>query len=254
MEIIIDLKKSLEENASDYFDLAKKIKKKIEGAKRAIEIAERRLEKNKKAAATPILIKKRKRKVEWFEKFRWFISSDGFLCIGGRDATTNDIIIKKYTEKNDLVLHTDMAGSPFVVIKSDSKEIPNTTINEAAEFTATFSRAWKHGYSSLEVFFVKPEQVTKEAKAGEYLTKGAFLIKGKTNYLKPRLNLAIGIYGEKIMAGPISAIKKHCKEYVEILQGNEKTSTIAKQIQKIMGGDLDEIVRAIPAGGCKIKK
>ena len=28
---------------------------------------------------------------EWYEKFRWFYSSEGFLCIGGRDSTTNDI-------------------------------------------------------------------------------------------------------------------------------------------------------------------
>jgi len=42
---------------------------------------------------------------EWYEKFRWFISSDDFLILGGRDATSNEIVIKKHTEKNDLVFH-----------------------------------------------------------------------------------------------------------------------------------------------------
>ena len=56
-------------------------------------------------------------KREWYEKFRWFISSEGFLVIGGRDATSNEIVIKKHADKNDLVFHTDIKGSPFHLSK-----------------------------------------------------------------------------------------------------------------------------------------
>ena len=56
----------------------------------------------------------RQKKREWYEKFHWFFSSEGFLCVGGKDATSNEVIIKKHLEKNDLVLHTDMAGSPLL--------------------------------------------------------------------------------------------------------------------------------------------
>ena len=120
------LDKSIEENASVYYNNAKKFKKKKEGANIAIEIAKKKLEKLQKTAKKEDdkeEITKEIRKKEWYEKFRWFISSEGYLAIGGRDATTNEIIIKKHTEKNDIVLHTDMAGSPFFVIKVGKDKI-----------------------------------------------------------------------------------------------------------------------------------
>ncbi|MBC8501154.1 MAG: DUF814 domain-containing protein [Nanoarchaeota archaeon] len=254
MKLVLDIRKSVEENAAEYFEKAKKAKKKLKGAKKALEKSKEKLKKieKKEIVFEEPKIKKIKKR-EWFEKFRWFVSSDGFLVLGGRDATTNEIVVKKYTDKNDLVFHTDMAGSPFVVVKSEGKSIPKTTIQEAADFTADFSRGWKQGMSTLDVFYVNPEQVSKEANPGEYMPKGAFMIRGKTNYVTPNINLAVSIYKDKAMAGPVSAIKKHCKEYVEIVQGEKKTSEVAKKIQKKIGGDLDEIIRALPAGGCEIK-
>lgn len=254
MKINIDFRKSVEENAAEYFEKAKKAKKKHTGAKKALVKTREKLEKAKnKVVVTeePKITKLKKR--EWFEKYHWFVSSDGFLVIGGRDATTNEIVIKKHTDKDDLVFHTDMAGSPFVVLKSEGKKIPKTTIQEAADFTADFSRGWKKRMSTIDVFHVNPDQVTKEANPGEFLPKGAFMIRGKTNYVNPTMNLGIGIYKDKVMAGPIAAIKKHCKEFIEIIQGEKKTSDIGKKVRFIIGGDLDEIIRGLPAGGCDIK-
>ncbi|MFC2136177.1 NFACT RNA binding domain-containing protein [Bacteroidota bacterium] len=254
MKITLDFRRSVEENAADYFVKAKKAKKKLKGALKALEKTKEKL---KKAEEKELVFEEAKirkiKKHEWFEKFRWCVSSDGFLIIGGRDATTNEIVIKKYTEKEDLVFHTDMAGSPFVIVKSEGKKIPETTMQEASDFTADFSRAWKKGLTTLDVFYVNPDQVTKEAKAGESLTKGAFMIMGKTNYLNPKMNLAVGIHENKVMSGPITAVKKHCKEFIEVIQGDKKTSDIAKLIRKTIGGDLDEIIRALPAGGCNVK-
>ena len=255
MRITLDLKKSIDKNASEYFEKAKKAKKKLAGAIKALEKTKVKLtaETEKKVVVKKKLIKTVKK--EWFEKFRWCYSSDGFLMIGGRDATTNEIVIKKYTEKNDLVFHTDMAGSPFVVIKNpDNKKIPDTTKQEAAELTAAYSRAWKNGLGSLDVFYVTPEQVSKKAKAGEFLPKGAFMIYGETKYLQPKVEIAIGIYKDKVMAGPVSAIKKHCKDVIMVIPGNEKASSVAKLIRKILGASLDDIIRVIPAGGSTIKK
>lgn len=254
MKITLDIRKSVEQNAEEFFSKAKKAKKKLEGAKKALIISKEKLRKaeEKEVIAEAPKIKKVKKR-EWFEKFRWFVSSEGFLVIGGKDATTNEILIKKHTEKEDIVFHTDMAGSPFVVIKAEGKQIPKNTIQETSDFTADFSRGWKKGMSSLEVFHVKPDQVTKEANTGEFLPKGAFMIRGKTNYITPKINIAIGIYEDKVMSGPVSAIKKNCKECVEIFQGEKKTSEVAKLVKKKIGGDLDEIIRALPAGGCNIK-
>jgi len=252
MKIKIDINKSVEKNAAIYFDKSKKAKKKLEGAKEALERSKKKLAKLKKEKPKQEKKQKKETKKEWYEKFRWFISSEQFLCIGGRDATTNEIIIKKYAEENDLVFHTDIAGSPFFIIKTENKKPTEKTINETAIATAGFSRAWKMGIASADVFYVKPEQVTKKAKAGEYLQKGAFMIYGKKNYLKPAIKFAVGKINDKIMAGPINAIKKNCEKFIEIEQGNEKASSVAKKIQKKIGGEIDDIIRVLPAGGCKI--
>ena len=81
--------------------------------------------------------------------------------------------------------------------------------------------------------------------------KGAFMVYGKTNYIENKVNLAVGIAKDgAIMSGPVEAIKKNCEKYVALKQGNEKVSVIAKKINYKLGSgfDLDEIIRALPAG------
>ena len=260
MRLVLDLTKSIDENAAAYFERAKKVKKKIEGAEEALkasikklkelELAEEKMTLEKASAA-----KLKERKQEWYEKFRWFISSEGFLVIGGRDATSNEIVIKKHAEANDLVFHTDMAGSPFFVIKGENRQIGEKTMEEAADATVTFSRSWKLGLQTTSVFHVSPGQVSKKTKAGEYMGKGAFMIYGKTNYINNKLNLAVGMtkHGQ-IMAGPLDAAKAHCEKFVALEQGDEKSSSIAKYIQRNIGGGIDEIIRALPSGEFRVKK
>ena len=212
MDIVIDINKSVEQNAEVYFERAKKFKKKMPGIRKTIDLNKHKLELlNSKETlltrqSTRSIIKK-----EWYEKFRWFYSSDNFLVIGGRDATTNEIIIKKHTEKNDIVFHTELPGSPFVIIKNpDNKQVPESTINEAAEFCASFSKSWKSGRTTAEVYHITPEQVSKEVPAGlSKPGKGSFMIYGKRNYLTPKINVAVCNHDGRIMAGPISAISKH---------------------------------------------
>jgi len=274
MKISLDLTKNIDKNASIYYDKAKKVKKKIEGAKEALEISFKKLKKLEKQRDDEIKVQEKKKTIkrEWYEKFRWFISSEDFLCIGGRDATTNEIIIKKHTENNDIVFHTDMAGSPFFVIKTQENlrfsgsqkskgflrtegKTPKATLTEVADATVSFSRVWKLGMQTSPVFWVTPEQVSKEPQSGEYLSKGAFMIYGKTNYIDNKINCAIGMLEDgRVMAGPVEAIKVHCKDYMELIQGKERASAVAKLIQKKIGGELDEIIRVLPSGGCKVKK
>ena len=259
MEIEFDLTKSVEENAGKYFEAAKKAKKKLEGAKAALAETKKKLdlllhqesqfleEQAQKAVKT-------EKKREWYEKFHWFISSEGFLCLGGKDATSNELVIKKHTDRNDLVLHTDMAGSPFFVIKN-GQEAGEETIKEAAQAVAVYSRAWKLSHTSADVFYVKPEQVTKEARPGEYIPKGSFMIYGKTQYLYPKLEYAIGLIGEEIIGGPASAVEKQTKNFVLVMPGKENKGILAKKIKhQLKGGDLDEIAKFLPAGGAEIKR
>lgn len=260
MEIEIDLQKSVEENAATYFEFAKKAKKKLEGAKKALQESKAKLaalqkheekfwveehkKQEKKATA---------RKKEWYEKFHWFVSSEGFLCLGGKDATSNEIVIKKHTEKGDLVFHTDMAGSPFFVVKN-GQQAGEKTIQEAAQAVAVYSRAWKLGYTTTDVFYVLPEQVSKETESGEYMAKGSFMVRGKTHYLHPKLEYAIGMSAGQILGGPLSAIAPQTTAHVIVVPGEEKKSALAKKIKsKLKGGDLDEITSFLPAGGADLK-
>jgi predicted ribosome quality control (RQC) complex YloA/Tae2 family protein len=248
----LEITKNVEQNASAYFERSKKLKSKTKGAREAIAKMKRQLGRVR-PSTKPSSVLARPRRKAWYEKFRWFISSEGFLVIGGRDATSNEIVIKKHAEQGDLVLHTDMAGSPFFVVKSGGKVPGEQTVMEAADATASFGRAWKRGLPYIEVFCVRPEQVSKQAQSGEYLPKGAFMIRGKTKYVENRINVAIGLYKGAVMAGPKEAVQKHCETHIEIIQGERKTSDMAKRVQKRIGGELDDIVRAMPAGGCDIK-
>ncbi|MBT5022258.1 DUF814 domain-containing protein [Candidatus Woesearchaeota archaeon] len=285
MKIRLEINKTVDQNAQTYFEKAKKARKKMKGAQEALVKSQKKLDEAKLKGEDELALLDedarlekerdvRQQKKEWFETFRWFRSSEGFLVIGGRDATTNEIIIKKRVEKNDIIFHTDMSGSPFFVVKkeinelhnlksdstsdseSDAIEIGEITIQEAADATLCYSKAWKLGFGTTEVFWVKPEQVTKEAQSGEYLAKGAFMIRGDTNYVRPKISLAVGLDKDgRVMGGPLDAIKLHCKKYVEIIQGDDKPSSVAKLIRKeLVDCDLDEIIRAIPGGGCKVKK
>jgi predicted ribosome quality control (RQC) complex YloA/Tae2 family protein len=267
-KITLELGKSLGENASAYFDAAKKARAKAERAKEALKQSEKKLILLAKAEPEKKQIEiKKVRKKEWFEKFRWFTSSEGFLVIGGRDSTTNEIVIKKHTDKNDIVFHTDMAGSPFFVIKTRAensqaettveKKPGEATFQEVANATASYSRAWKMGYTTTDVFYVNPDQVSKTAQAGEALPHGAFMIYGKTTYLRPEMKCAIGIKEGTVIGGPVNAIKANAEKYIVIVQGEDKPSDIAKKVKKLLGDsslDLDEIIRFLPPGNCRIEK
>ena len=261
VRITLDLSKSVEKNAEVYFNKSKKAKKKLEKTitalirikKRNLRFEKERKEKRKKELEKEEELKNIPEK-EWYEKFHWFTSSEDFLVIGGKDATSNEIVVKKHTDPGDIIFHTDIAGSPFFIIKTKGKKPGKATLQETAIATASYSRAWKLGISSAEVFYVNPDQVTKKAKAGEYISKGAFMVYGKKNFLKAELGLAIGLKDNKVMAAALSAVKKHCKEYIEVQQGKEKKSATAKKIQKKIKAHVDDIIRVLPTGGLNIKK
>ncbi len=261
MKISMKLNESLDHNAQIYFKKAKKLRKKISGAEKAIEITKQKILKAENADKEKVsIIKKIKKKLDkkWFEKFHWFITSNGFLVIAGRDASTNEDVIKKYTDKEDIVLHTDMAGSPFAVIKKESKEIDifEKDIEEAADFILAYSRAWKKGYGSADIFYVNPDQVSKTANPGEHLSSGAFMVRGKTNYIQNKINFCIGMYNEnfgdysnKVFAGPEEAAKIHCKKYFKLVPGRQKISEIARIVRADFCSnlDLDEFIRSVPS-------
>jgi len=262
-EIELDYLKSLEENASIYFDKAKKAKSKAERIRTAIENTNKRIKKeSKKSYTQPNNAVYKKRKRGWFEKFRWFYSSDGFLVVGGKDAQTNETIVKKHMEEKDLYFHADIQGAPHCVVKTGGKEVPEQTKKEAAQFAGIFSKAWSAGLSSVDVYSVSPEQVSKKAPSGESMGTGAFMIYGKREWFKKvAVLIALGVDKEgRIISGPESSVKVYSSHVVLIGQGRSKKGETAKQAKaffesKGIGKDihLDEFIAMIPAGGTEIR-
>ncbi len=202
-EFKLDLTKSFSDNINLIFSKAKVAKTKMEGALEALKKTEQQLKEEQEQ--TDLVSSKRITLVKdprprWYQKFRYFISSDGFLVLSGRDASSNETIVKKHMNPNDVFLHTDMPGSPVTIIKNPEKiQIPERTLREAASFTASYSRGWKNGWGNTEIFWVNPDQVSKTPKAGEYVAKGSFIISGKKNHIsKPYMELAIGVLLEDI--------------------------------------------------------
>ena len=266
MEIRIDLRKSLPENARGYYERAKKAKAKVAGAKKAIAETRKKIEQLvEEPAETKITLKKKKAK-RWFEKFRWFESSDGFLVIGGRDATSNEVLVKKHLEPNDLVFHADFHGAPFFIVKNPKKkEIPEQTKKEAAITAASYSKAWGGGKGSCDVYYINPDQVSKTPPAGEYLTKGAFMIYGRKNFLRGvELKVAVGVkLGEdaEVIGGPVEAIAGQTRHYAKLGVGDMKSGELARRIkdsvmkkaskedaEKIKSINLGDIQYWIPSG------
>ncbi|MFT4250286.1 MAG: NFACT RNA binding domain-containing protein [Candidatus Woesearchaeota archaeon] len=256
MQIRLDLTKNLQENAAEYFQKAKKAKNKLPGAQQALTKAQEKAKKSKEETQkTQQRIQLQKPKEHWYHKYHWSKTTTENLLIAGSNAAANETLIKHQTTPEDLIFHTDMAGSPFTILQA--KTPTQQDLQEAAQLTAAYSKAWSKGLATLEVFYVKPEQVTKEAQSGEYLSKGSFMIRGETNYLHPEVRLCIGVikqegYEKEVFVGSKESCKKHCSEYAEIIPGEEKTSDVAKQLRKRLGGDLDAYIKAIPAGGSKI--
>ncbi|MDY7082724.1 MAG: NFACT RNA binding domain-containing protein, partial [Halobacteria archaeon] len=96
----------------------------------------------------------------WYDRFRWFRTSDGFLVIGGRNADQNEEIYKKYMEPHDLFFHTQAEGGPITVLKTtepdesvdDDIEVPQSSKREAAQFAASYSSVWDAGQYSADVY------------------------------------------------------------------------------------------------------
>lgn len=269
----LNLRDSVQDNANRYYSKSKKAEKKLKGAEKILEETREKIEKAKKQV---VLTRKeqqplvKRRKKEWYEKFRWFHSSDGFLVIGGRDATTNELIVKKRMEPNDIIFHAEIVGAPFVLIKTEGNTVPDQTINEAAQLAASYSRAWKELLSAINVYWIHPDQVSKTPPSGQSLPKGSFMIRGKKNFVRGvKLHVAIGLKIEDdtvtLVGGPVSAIATHAKAYMELIPGSQKSSQIAKKIRHklstkvseelkrtVTAIPLDEIQRFIPLGRGKI--
>ena len=263
-KIKINLKASIPTIASKLFDESKRKSAAISSIEKLKKQTEKKLEKEKSEVkvAEESITYSEIRKKNWFERYRWFYTSDGILAIGGRDSSSNTAIIRKHVEKNDKVFHADVHGSPFYVLKGGKEEIRPTSLNEVAHATVCFSRAWRETMYGLNAYWVEPEQVKKAAPSGQFLAKGAFVIDGQRNFVNvSTLKLAVGIIKQDsdylITCGPPVPIKKNSVCYAIIEPSGSNMVDVAKKIKKefikikeniVKEISIDEFVRVLPAG------
>jgi predicted ribosome quality control (RQC) complex YloA/Tae2 family protein len=255
--ITLDSEKDVTANAQALYDRRKDAQLKAQRVEEAI--AQTRAEvqavqaKTVKAAKRPRL---RSTKAMWFDAYRWTLSSEGFLILGGRDARTNDQLVKKHLKDGDRYAHADVHGAPSTVIK-DGARATEVTLREACEFALVYSKAWSAGLASGSAFWVLPEQVSKQAESGEFLPRGAFVIRGKRNYFHDLpVRMAIGeieVEGHrKIMGGPVSAVAARATRYVVLVPGKEDREAVTKRLAAVFAVPIEEVARAMPPGSVEI--
>lgn len=244
--------------------------------KKLLEQLEKIRQKKSKKPVSEIKILANK---EWYEKYRWFFTSDDLLAIGGRDSSSNSVIIRKHLTEHDYVFHAEVHGSPFFILKNannaSSIDAISKSIHEIAQATVSFSRSWKDALSASDAYWVLPSQIKKGAPTGQYLPKGSFIIEGKRNFIKNlevKLSIGLSFSDERplFIVGPYSAIKKRSiclrtilpsgldvvkaskkikSDFIDYLIKNEFPK---KSIELLKILSIDEIVRILPVGQFKL--
>ncbi|MDS0258972.1 NFACT family protein [Haloarcula sp. S1CR25-12] len=181
---------------------------------------------------------------QWYEQFRWFHTSDGYLVIGGRDADDNEQLVQKYLEGGDKFFHAQAHGGPVTVLKATgpseaAKEVdfPQSSLEEAAQFAVSYSSVWKDGKFAGDVYMVDPDQVSKTPESGEYLEKGGFAVRGDRTYFEDTpVGVAVGITCEdrtQVVGGPPAAIEGDVATSVAVEPGQYAQNDIAKRLYRV---------------------
>ena len=295
-DVELDPGAGVEKNADRLYQEAKRIEEKKEGAQAAIEDTREELaaveQRREEWEAEPdeaddeegeqeevdwlsrssIPIRKQEK---WYDRFRWFRTSDGFLVLGGRNADQNEELVQKYMDRHDLFFHAQAHGGPVTVLKtSDPSEpakdvdVPEESKREAAQFAVSYSSVWKDGRFAGDAYMVTPDQVSKTPESGEYLEKGGFAIRGDRTYFRDvPVGVVVGITAEpstRVIGGPPSAVVPRTETSVEVEPGQYAQNDIAKRlyrefrerfadtsfVRKVASPDL--IQEFLPAGGSRI--
>jgi len=266
----INFRSSAAANAEGRFKESKDAAKKLEGLSKAMKETEAKLQEAREGLTrVPKQTTLKAMKKEWYEKFRWFRSSDGLLVIGGRDSTQNEVLFKKHLGPRDIFVHGDIPGGSVVLIKSENRDVTDTSKIEAASFAVSHSRAWGAGLAAADGYWVLPGQVSKTPPTGEYLGKGAFMIYGTKNFVRNAqlqihiwVEFAEGAYRVRLAVSPDSVGQG--APFVRLAPGDLEGKGLIRGIKELLAqraGDLSTQVRAIPdqdiesllpKGGCSV--
>ncbi|MEK6891222.1 MAG: NFACT RNA binding domain-containing protein [Nanoarchaeota archaeon] len=184
---------------------------------------------------------------EWYEKYRWFYTSNKHLVIGGKNAEQNEELVKKFLKTNPkyVVMHTKDPGSPFSIIVADNPT--EKDLEETAIFTGSFSRAWRDGKKKASVDVFLMEQIVKMKN----MKSGTFGVIEKVDRKSLELKLYLTIQKERARFVPQKPLKE---QTICIVPGKMPKDQIAEELAVKLEITKEEILNALPTGGSKICK
>ncbi len=109
---------------------------------------------------------KKKKKKEEVSPPQHYISSDGFDIYVGKNNRQNDYLTMKFAHKEDTWLHVQQMPGSHVLIKSEGKEIPLSTLEEAANLAAYYSKGKNSNHVAVDYTKRKNVKKPKNAKIG----------------------------------------------------------------------------------------
>jgi len=248
LAVDVDLALSPWSNARQYYDQKKsaaaKEQKTLQSSEKAIRSTEKKITADlKKGLKQEKELMRPQRKAYWFEKFIYFISSEGYLVLGGKDAQQNEILYKRYLRKGDAYVHADLPGAASVIIKNKpgkfNDTLPPGTLSQAGTLSVATSNAWENK-AVMAAWWVYADQVSKMSNTAEYLQPGVFTIQGQKNFLPPApLLLGFAI----LFRVSDESKQRHLKHRVQGTELAEPTETPAISAAILDGTEQDDQVR-----------
>jgi hypothetical protein len=139
----------------------------------------------------------------------------------------------------DLFVHADVHGASVVIVKGKTEHM-----DEVTQFAASYSGAWRSGHFSADVYSALPNQVSKTPEAGEFISRGSFIVRGERMYYRNvPLAAGIGLMLEPhatVIGGPPSAIRGRVKVYVELKPGQFEPNDVAKKVLRLLKDGIAE--------------
>ncbi len=286
-QVMLELDATVHQNAQRYFESARKQKNKTSGAVEALAETERKLKRARKSEAkqkaSGKLNRLKRSKRMWFEQHRWGMIEGGHLLVGGKDAKGNDSVVKKHLSNEDMYLHADLHGAPSCSLRSsqgfaleerrpahlppdipayrlvdklEDTDLTKDKLQQAAVLALSWSRAWNGGGAHGTVYSVKPAQVSKSAQTGEFVGKGAFVIRGQRTWYKDMdVRIGIGIIAVNgvpmVVSGTPAHILSVCQRYAILSPGLTKKDQLANKIYRTTGLSTDDLLSVLP-GACDV--
>ncbi|VEU22113.1 DEKNAAC103133 [Brettanomyces naardenensis] len=254
VNVVIDITQSAFANSTRYFDAKKSAQEKQvkteKNAALAIKNSENKIAQDLKKLSLQtkhtIEIKKLRTKY-WFEKFYWFISNDGYLCIAGKDAIQIDSIYYRYLDnETDFLVSNNLDNALKVVVKNPykNKEVPPSTLYQAGVYSLTTTKAWESKMSTSP-WFVKGKGVSKKDFDGSILPPGLLNVSKEKTYLPPSpMVMGLGLLWvpddetrKKYKESKLARDDEFGLEYADAKEGKKvKAEELATMLKKLREG------------------